>query len=84
MPVTSEVSRTEILTFFFSHQQEPFTTFFLNFQGGKFDHADRTFSSVSRAWRNCQRDTSDVKVRYKLMHTHMWCEEEKKNPILWF
>ncbi|XP_037830524.1 lipopolysaccharide-responsive and beige-like anchor protein isoform X5 [Kryptolebias marmoratus] len=40
---------------------EPFTTFFLNFQGGKFDHADRTFSSLSRAWRNCQRDTSDVK-----------------------
>uniref|UniRef100_A0A8C7CY25 LPS responsive beige-like anchor protein n=1 Tax=Oncorhynchus kisutch TaxID=8019 RepID=A0A8C7CY25_ONCKI len=40
---------------------EPFTTMFLNFQGGKFDHADRTFSSVSRAWRNCQRDTSDVK-----------------------
>uniref|UniRef100_A0AAR2LXN5 LPS-responsive vesicle trafficking, beach and anchor containing n=1 Tax=Pygocentrus nattereri TaxID=42514 RepID=A0AAR2LXN5_PYGNA len=40
---------------------EPFTTLFLNFQGGKFDHADRTFSSVSRAWRNCQRDTSDVK-----------------------
>ncbi|CAB1327256.1 unnamed protein product [Coregonus sp. 'balchen'] len=24
---------------------EPFTTMFLNFQGGKFDHADRTFSS---------------------------------------
>ncbi|MGH0167073.1 UNVERIFIED_CONTAM: hypothetical protein FKN15_052463 [Acipenser sinensis] len=41
---------------------EPFTTFFLNLQGGKFDHADRSFSSVSRAWRNCQRDTSDVKV----------------------
>ncbi|XP_053475020.1 lipopolysaccharide-responsive and beige-like anchor protein isoform X2 [Ictalurus furcatus] len=40
---------------------EPFTTFFLNFQGGKFDHADRTFSSIARAWRNCQRDTSDVK-----------------------
>ncbi|XP_033871254.3 lipopolysaccharide-responsive and beige-like anchor protein isoform X1 [Acipenser ruthenus] len=40
---------------------EPFTTFFLNLQGGKFDHADRSFSSVSRAWRNCQRDTSDVK-----------------------
>ncbi|XP_069834775.1 lipopolysaccharide-responsive and beige-like anchor protein isoform X2 [Dendropsophus ebraccatus] len=40
---------------------EPFTTFFLNFQGGKFDHADRTFSSVSRAWRNSQRDTSDIK-----------------------
>uniref|UniRef100_A0A8C6XHA1 LPS responsive beige-like anchor protein n=1 Tax=Naja naja TaxID=35670 RepID=A0A8C6XHA1_NAJNA len=40
---------------------EPFTTFFLNLQGGKFDHADRAFSSVSRAWRNCQRDTSDIK-----------------------
>ncbi|KAM6429409.1 lipopolysaccharide-responsive and beige-like anchor protein isoform 2-T2 [Rhynochetos jubatus] len=40
---------------------EPFTTFFLNLQGGKFDHADRTFSSVSRAWRNSQRDTSDIK-----------------------
>uniref|UniRef100_A0A8B9FEF4 Lipopolysaccharide-responsive and beige-like anchor protein n=1 Tax=Amazona collaria TaxID=241587 RepID=A0A8B9FEF4_9PSIT len=40
---------------------EPFTTLFLNLQGGKFDHADRTFSSVSRAWRNSQRDTSDIK-----------------------
>ena len=35
---------------------------FLNLQGGKFDHADRTFFSVSHAWKNCQRDTSDVKV----------------------
>lgn len=52
------------LSFFSPDLQEPFTTFFLNFQGGKFDHADRTFSSVSRAWRNCQRDTSDVKVLY--------------------
>ncbi|XP_062992178.1 lipopolysaccharide-responsive and beige-like anchor protein isoform X2 [Elgaria multicarinata webbii] len=42
-------------------RMEPFTTFFLNLQGGKFDHADRTFSSVSRAWRNSQRDTSDIK-----------------------
>nr|XP_023683403.1 lipopolysaccharide-responsive and beige-like anchor protein [Paramormyrops kingsleyae] len=40
---------------------EPFATFFLNFQGGEFDHADRSFSSVCRAWRNCQEDTSDVK-----------------------
>ncbi|XP_068798362.1 lipopolysaccharide-responsive and beige-like anchor protein isoform X6 [Struthio camelus] len=40
---------------------EPFTTLFLNLQGGKFDHADRTFSSISRAWRNSQRDTSDIK-----------------------
>ncbi|XP_052226575.1 neurobeachin-like isoform X2 [Dreissena polymorpha] len=40
---------------------EPFTSMFLNLQGGKFDHADRIFHSVSQAWKNCQRDTSDVK-----------------------
>ncbi|KAH9496272.1 hypothetical protein Btru_012933 [Bulinus truncatus] len=40
---------------------EPFTTMFLNLQGGKFDHPNRIFSSVSQAWKNCQRDTSDVK-----------------------
>ncbi|XP_064482280.1 neurobeachin-like isoform X2 [Ornithodoros turicata] len=40
---------------------EPFTTLFLALQGGKFDHANRMFSSVGQAWKNCQRDTSDVK-----------------------
>ncbi|KAG2456941.1 NBEA protein, partial [Polypterus senegalus] len=40
---------------------EPFTTFFLNANENKFDHPDRTFSSIARSWRNCQRDTSDVK-----------------------
>ncbi|XP_065437419.1 neurobeachin isoform X12 [Chrysemys picta bellii] len=40
---------------------EPFTTFFLNANDAKFDHPDRTFSSVARSWRNSQRDTSDVK-----------------------
>lgn len=43
--------------------QEPYTTYFLNLQGGKFDHASRTFSSIASSWKNCQRDTSDVKVR---------------------
>lgn len=38
---------------------------FLALQGGKFDHPNRIFSSVARAWSNCQRDTSDVKVRGK-------------------
>ncbi|CRK90982.1 CLUMA_CG004671, isoform B, partial [Clunio marinus] len=42
-------------------RMEPFTTMFLALQGGKFDHADRLFSSVSMSWKNCQRDTSDVK-----------------------
>ncbi|UYV62662.1 LRBA [Cordylochernes scorpioides] len=40
---------------------EPFTTMFLSLQGGKFDHANRMFHSLAQAWRNCQRDTSDVK-----------------------
>lgn len=40
---------------------EPFTSYFLNLQDGKFDHADRTFHSLSTSWKNCQRDTSDVK-----------------------
>ncbi|XP_038150368.1 neurobeachin [Cyprinodon tularosa] len=40
---------------------EPFTTFFLSVNNNKFDHPDRTFSAIPRSWRNCQRDTSDVK-----------------------
>ena len=40
---------------------EPFTSLFLSFQGGKFDHPDRTFHSIKQAWMNCQRDASDVK-----------------------
>ena len=37
------------------------TTMFLTFQGGKFDHPDRLFSSIALSWKNSQRDTSDVK-----------------------
>lgn len=40
---------------------EPFTTLFLALQGGKFDHANRMFASIGQSWKNCQRDTSDVK-----------------------
>jgi WD40 repeat protein len=40
---------------------EPFTSIFLNLQDGRFDHADRTFHSLATSWKNCQRDTSDVK-----------------------
>ncbi|XP_051521563.1 neurobeachin-like isoform X1 [Myxocyprinus asiaticus] len=40
---------------------EPFTTFFLDANGNKFDHPNRTFSGVARSWRHCQRDTADVK-----------------------
>nr|XP_012140804.1 PREDICTED: neurobeachin isoform X11 [Megachile rotundata] len=40
---------------------EPMTTMFLALQGGKFDHPNRLFSSIALSWKNCQRDTSDVK-----------------------
>ncbi|KAE8287406.1 Neurobeachin Lysosomal-trafficking regulator 2 Protein BCL8B [Larimichthys crocea] len=41
---------------------EPFTTFFLNANDSKFDHPERAFSGIGCSWRNCQRDTADVKV----------------------
>ncbi|VDP47169.1 unnamed protein product [Soboliphyme baturini] len=40
---------------------EPFTTMFLNLQGGKFDHPDRIFHSIKESWQSCLRDTHDVK-----------------------
>ncbi|KAM8905556.1 neurobeachin isoform 2-T2 [Spinachia spinachia] len=40
---------------------EPFTTFLLSANNNKFDHPDQTFSAIARSWRNCQRDTRDVK-----------------------
>lgn len=42
--------------------QEPFSTFFLNANDNKFDNPERAFSGIGRSWRNCQRDTADVKV----------------------
>uniref|UniRef100_A0A5S6QKC9 Putative neurobeachin homolog n=1 Tax=Trichuris muris TaxID=70415 RepID=A0A5S6QKC9_TRIMR len=42
-------------------RMEPFTTLFLNLQGGKFDHADRIFHSIGESWTRCLRDTHDVK-----------------------
>lgn len=40
---------------------EPFTTFFLHFQGGKFDVADRMFHSIAQTWKNTLNNTADVK-----------------------
>lgn len=42
---------------------------FLHLQGGKFDHPDRTFHSISESWKSCMRDTHDVKV-HKEKCTH--------------
>eukprot|EP00270_Netrium_digitus_P003095 TRINITY_DN13517_c0_g1_i1.p1 TRINITY_DN13517_c0_g1~~TRINITY_DN13517_c0_g1_i1.p1 ORF type:complete len:901 (-),score=178.89 TRINITY_DN13517_c0_g1_i1:137-2839(-) len=40
---------------------EPFSTLNRQLQGGKFDHADRLFASISSTWTNCLSNTSDVK-----------------------
>ncbi|KAB0372834.1 hypothetical protein FD755_015587 [Muntiacus reevesi] len=56
---------------------EPFTTFFLNANDGKFDHPNRTFSSVARSWRTSQRDTSDVKAlesEFVSCQLHQWID----------
>jgi hypothetical protein len=42
--------------------EEPFTSMFLNLQGGKFDHSNRLFHSIGETWANCQRNSHDVKV----------------------
>ncbi|TMW63442.1 hypothetical protein Poli38472_002383 [Pythium oligandrum] len=40
---------------------EPFTSYALSVQGGKFDHADRLFQSVADTWQNCLHDFNDLK-----------------------
>ncbi|KAJ3443161.1 beige/beach-related [Anaeramoeba flamelloides] len=40
---------------------EPFTTYAIELQGGKFDHSDRMFHSVPQTYQNCYNSLSDVK-----------------------
>lgn len=40
---------------------EPFTSYALSIQGGKFDHADRLFHSIAETWHNCLTDYTDLK-----------------------
>eukprot|EP01132_Coremiostelium_polycephalum_P009076 gene9076-11116_t len=42
-------------------RMEPFTSLFLQLQGGRFDHADRMFDSIQMAWENSLHSTTDVK-----------------------
>ena len=46
---------------FYLIRLEPFTTYFLQLQGGRFELADRMFDSIPRTWRNCLNATADVK-----------------------
>uniref|UniRef100_A0AC34RIY4 Neurobeachin n=1 Tax=Panagrolaimus sp. JU765 TaxID=591449 RepID=A0AC34RIY4_9BILA len=52
---------TQAFTLNWLFRIEPFTSYFLNLQNGKFDHSDRLFHSMAEAWEHCQRDTHDVK-----------------------
>ncbi|BHF59417.1 protein kinase A binding [Sparganum proliferum] len=40
---------------------EPFTTLFLNMQGGKFDHPNRLFHSIESTWSGCMKSSTNVK-----------------------
>ncbi|KAL6080676.1 WD repeat and FYVE domain-containing protein 3 [Balamuthia mandrillaris] len=46
---------------FFLVRVEPFTSYFLALQGGKFDHPDRMFHTITDTWKNCLTNPSDVK-----------------------
>ncbi|KAJ1494501.1 BEACH domain-containing protein, partial [Baffinella frigidus] len=47
---------------FFLLRLEPFTSAHVQLQGGKFDHADRLFSSVAETWQSASRGSlADVK-----------------------
>ncbi|KAF2072405.1 hypothetical protein CYY_006280 [Polysphondylium violaceum] len=49
------------IVLFYMIRMEPFTTHFLQLQGGKFDHADRMFHSIELAWENTLTSSTDVK-----------------------
>eukprot|EP01156_Anaeramoeba_ignava_P006599 Anaeramoba_ignava/a349073_49.p1 GENE.a349073_49~~a349073_49.p1 ORF type:complete len:1897 (-),score=523.92 a349073_49:43-5580(-) len=42
-------------------RMEPFTSFAVQYQGGKFDRPDRIFHSLELAWQNCLRNPTDLK-----------------------
>jgi hypothetical protein len=48
-------------TLFFMIRVEPYTTYSLVLQGGKFDHADRLFHTMAATFRNCMTSAADVK-----------------------
>eukprot|EP01156_Anaeramoeba_ignava_P023531 Anaeramoba_ignava/c21607_g2_i1.p1 GENE.c21607_g2_i1~~c21607_g2_i1.p1 ORF type:complete len:816 (-),score=192.59 c21607_g2_i1:24-2402(-) len=49
------------IVLFYLIRTEPFTTYSIQFQDGKFDKSDRIFSSVSLSWQNCLSNSADVR-----------------------
>jgi len=48
-------------TLFWLLRLEPYTSFAVELQSGKFDHADRLFYSLREAWLSCNTNIADVK-----------------------
>ena len=42
-------------------RMEPFTSYAIELQSGRFDHADRLFYSIAEAWSSCNTSLADVK-----------------------
>ena len=49
------------IVLYFLIRLEPFTTYSRILQGGRFDHADRLFSSIPSTWKNCASGSADYK-----------------------
>eukprot|EP01080_Neovahlkampfia_damariscottae_P008372 gene8372-197_t len=49
------------IVLYFLIRLEPFTTYSRILQGGRFDHADRLFSSIPATWKNCICGSADYK-----------------------
>ncbi|KAI8901954.1 hypothetical protein BC833DRAFT_49211 [Globomyces pollinis-pini] len=52
---------SSVSVMFYLIRLEPFTSFHISLQGGKFDHADRQFHSMASLWKGVTTSTSDVK-----------------------
>ena len=46
---------------FYLIRLEPFTSMYIDLQGGKFDHADRMFLDVGQTWKNASSAPGDLK-----------------------
>ena len=63
-------------TLFWLLRLEPFTTYAIELQSGRFDHADRLFHSVGEAWKSCNTSLADVK---ELIPEFFYCADFLQN-----
>ena len=73
---------TSAIVLYFLIRLEPFTRISLELQGGKFDHADRLFSSIPRAW-NPHRVFQRTMVIGSQLHASYWDNKLQSLCIIW-